>query len=250
MTAPNTEQTPTDTEQEQPPAPEAPKAPEVNLDEVRNIYNAALREASQRAERAEQETQRMRDERNQEPPATPEQDRQNFFDNPRQMLREEMKQIIAPLNEFQQRFSKQETYNNFLAKYSNMQAFRFLRNPLVLQQLANAAGQMPQLTEDALGGAYNMIVGHLYNTGQLQDTPQTPPAPENTPQPQNNPPVQPPNTPRSAPLPPINNNAPKAPVLNEHEKQLARYNNMSEQEYYDFLHMDKSDVARSPEVKK
>lgn len=219
----------------------------MNLDEVRNLYNAALREASQRAERAEAEAERYRNAQPAPAQPTAEEDRQNFFDNPRQLIREEMRQVIAPLNEFQQRFSKQETYNNFLAKYSNMQAFRFLKNPIVLQQLANAAGQMPQLSDDSLGGAYNMIVGHLYNTGQLQDT-----QPETQQPITNNQPTvtQPPSTPRTAPLPPVNNNAPKAPVLSEHEKLLARYNNMSEQEYYDFLHMDKSDVARSPEVKK
>ncbi len=235
----NEETTPPVTEEE------APKQ-EVNLDEIRSIYNAALQEASQRATNAEAEVQRLRT--SPPPPApTPEEDRQNFFDNPRQLIREEMKQVIAPLNEFQQRYTKQEVYNSFLLKARGTAGFAQLENPEVLSRLAQAASQMPNISDEALAGAYNMIVGYMFSTGQISNG--STPINSNPPTP--NPTVQPPPSPRPAtPVPPVPINQNKVPVLNEHEKQLARFNNMSDKEYYDFLHMDKSEVARSAEVGK
>lgn len=261
-TDPNTNPTPPVTEPpvdnqnpESNPAVIVPPTPTINIDEVRSLYNAALQEASQRAARAEAEAERLRNTQPAAPATTPEQDRQEFFDNPRKLIREEMNQIIRPLNEFQQRYTKQEIYNQFLQKAQNLPGYRFISNPLVQQGLANAANQMTNLTEEALTGSYNMIVGYLFSTGQLNETPAPAPAPTNpnpTPAPPtNNPPVQPPPNPKpSAPLPPVNNNQPKRRQLNEHEKQLARFNNMSEEDYLDFLEMGAAEVARSTEVKK
>lgn len=258
----NTNPTPPVTEPVTPPAnPDsnpAPAQPVINLDEVRNLYNSALQAASQRAAAAEAEAERLRNAQPAPPQRTPEEERQEFFDNPRRLIREEMNQIIRPLNEFQQRYTKQEIYNTFLQRAAKLPGFRFINNPLVQQGLANHANQAAQLTEEGLTGAYNMIVGYLFSTGQLSEAAPAPtPAPSNDPPnpnpapPTNNPPVQPPPNPRpSAPLPPVNTHKTKRRELNEHEKQLARFNNMSEDEYLDFLEMDARDVARSTEVKK
>lgn len=236
----------TSTEQTPPATEEASQ--ESELERIRNIYNAALAEASQRATFAENELQRVRSQPAPEQAKSPdpETDRQNFFDNPRQLIREEMTQIVKPLNEFQQRFSRQEAYNSFLAKAASHPMFAHINNPIVQQSLSNMAGTMNTITDEGLSAAYNMVVGHLFSQGQL--TQAAPPAPLDAPQTNNQ--MQPPPNPRPvAPLAPVSANAPKKITLSEHEKQLARFNNMTDEEYHMFLHMDKADVVSSMEVK-
>lgn len=222
-------------------APETVAVPEVpnqpSIEEVRAIYNSALQAASQRAQAAEQEAERLRSNQQAQPQPTQEESRQQFFDNPRELIRQEMQEVVRPLNDFQRNFSRQQALQEFFQRAQGQTAFQYLANPQVSNALIQVAGTMPEINDNALIAAYNMIVGHLFSTGAL--TPNTNAArPTST-----EPTVQPPATPRpNAPLPPVSSKQ-KRRTLNEHEKQLARFNNMTEDSYLDFLEMDKSQVT-------
>lgn len=211
---------------ETPPNNESPlttQRTEPNADILNAYQQQLVSEARRNAD-----LQRQLDEMRKVPaaPATPEQEKE-FFDRPRtataEIVRQELERQVAPLNNFVAQTQRTNTIAVLKQQMRQMpQQFPYAAQ--VEQTLDSILAQYPQITPDIVAMAYNQAVGYyIHNGGQLN-------TPTPTPTPTPNVPTPPHVRSGSAPAPrPVN--IKKHRDLNENEKRIARFRNMTDAEY-------------------
>lgn len=237
MPEPTNQPDPTDTTQVTTPAPEDSQPPVADTPkpgvdpQILQAYNEQLLAEARERNRLQRELDEERRKNNQPKPVTPEEEKK-FFDTPvsttRDLIREEIRQAVAPLNQFtaqQQRFALIE---QFKQQMKNSAAFPYINQ--IESIFDQVIGTVAQLDANSVTAAYNLALGtYLSQGGQLQaPKPANAPAPNRGNQPV---PTIPPHV-RPTPTAPTPSNAPKQlRALSEAEKKIARFNNMSDAEY-------------------
>lgn len=212
-----------------PAAPSNPPAPPTN--DIRAELDALQRRALAELSQKNEELQRQLAEKNKTPRSTPEEDSQLLFKNPRQLIREEMQEIVAPLIEFRNQFAKQSAYDNLKANLrSNPQLFA------IYNEIAAHVDQAMQTVEPTMQNLQTVIfsVYGAYKAGLIPNSqPSHIPA---TTQPQVPPVSTPPHIPPSPPPVPRNTgNVPKVRELTEAEREIARRQGLTPEQYIAYL---------------
>lgn len=207
--------------------------------DIINLYDQVLREK-------EAELQRLRNEvseKNKPAPLSADEQKQRFFNNPMDVLREEMTKAMAPVLEITQQFRSQSTYDNLKQRYRN--------DPRYAQIFPRIEGYVDQImstaekNENTLKTAVLVAIGAL-QTGEIKDTTpaqnQNRQTPTNDNQQHNNMTV-PAHLRSTPPSMPTNDNRPQKPVLTELERRLAKERGMSEEDWALFRDMPSNTVA-------
>ena len=223
-------------------------ARESNQDIIR-LYDQVLREQQQELARLRQE----REERNKPAPLSADEQKQRFFSNPMDVLREEISNAVKPLMDFTQTFKQQSEYDKLKDKYRNdprySQLFPHIES-YVDQILANSEKNEQTLRTAVLVAIGAAQTGEIKipvgNNGGRQTAPQNTPPNNNNQNPNNM--TVPAHLRSTPPAVPVNNNNNQKPVLTELEKRLARERGMSEDEWARFRDMPSHEVANA-EVK-
>jgi hypothetical protein len=171
------------------------------------------------------------------PPASPEFDKDDFFDRPveviRDLVRAEMTQAVAPINEEINNMRAVGQVNSawqaVAGKFEDFEQYR----PAIEQMLQGQGVRPDQVTPQLIESLYYGAYGYFQKAGPAlapAPVPGVPPGGPSIPQ----------HRPSSAPLP---RQAPVARVLTEEEKSLARRWNMSEDDYRTMQDADIEDVV-------
>lgn len=221
---------------------ESPPASSESIETVKQVYNQALRDVSQRAAQAEQELERLR---NAPAPTRNEQDleadKELLFSNPRKLIREEMEEIIKPLNQFTQQITREQAITQIKARLATDPRYSLLNNPEVSQYLDQVVSGFTVINESSLSAAYNMAVGlYVQNNGTLPALNNQQLAPNTTQQ--MNP--LPPHVRPAAPIKVPTENKNKRRALTEQERYIARLNNMNDDQYLDEMELLPQDVVK------
>jgi hypothetical protein len=217
------------------PTPNPAPSTDGNIDttvEGRNLFMQALRESNNENLRLKQELEQARNQR--QPSPDNQVDPWNQFTNdPRALIREEIQNTTAPLNSFIARYEKQTEIDKLKRMYRSVPdyapLFQYAEDQI--DNLLMGAGQInAQTMEFAL-----MTVAGAIATGKLkipgfQFGNSNPPTPTPTPAPRS--PIIPPNAPRSTPpVPDPTHGTEGARELTETERRFARFNKMTDAEF-------------------
>lgn len=222
------------------PAPPAPPAaaPSINPDGLRNdldlLSRRAMGEMSNEITQLRQEIQRL-----QSAPA-PQQNEANFFERPREIIREEVQQTVAPLLDFQKAYQRDQQYQMLKRQVlASPQLGPLLRQvESVVDQMMQGADPTPASMQAAIFSAIGMQTAGLIPANATTPPaamPATPPVHNNQP---NGGPVIPPNIPPSAPPPPrrTENTDPNKRPLTESERRIKEAMGLkSDEEYLAYL---------------
>lgn len=180
------------------------------------------------------------------PPPDPEKQKAEFFNNPhntvQEIVRKELKEAIAPLQDFVSNLSSETAYNKIKqqvrAEFGNVwdNAVENAVDQVMLSgKVAVTVDNVRATTVQAIG---------LKSLGRLPGSNvQQPPAPQNNQD--NNNMITPPHLrPSNPPSPQNNNNKPKR-ALTENERRIARENRMTDEEYLSWLEVPDTEVVSS-----
>lgn len=199
------------------------------------LYDNVLREK-------EAELQRLRDQLTAQPqtpptpPPTAEEQRQRFFNNPMDVLREEIQTAVSPLLEFTKGIKKETEYDRLKNKYK--------ADPRYTEVFPHIEGYVDQIMSRSEVNDANIRTAILVAIGALHSGEISSAGTSNGSSPQNRQPLQNNNQPKTVvtpphlrstpPAAPKSNKSQQAPVLTELEKRLAREKGMSPEEYVKF----------------
>ena len=220
------------TEPTNPPAPnsnptvEAPK-PSINPDQLRtelaSLQQSIVREQAQRIVELQQELANKN-----ATPSAPADDAARFLEAPRQMIREELQQVVAPLIEFMGGIKKTSAYDNLKAEAKRHATFGPLLTEVeaTVDRLMANSEPTPQNLQTAVFSALGMArAGLLPGAPTAPVTqPTTPPVTQQPREPVTTPPYIPP----SPPAPPRSGGSPadtmkaKIAALTETEREVIR----------------------------
>lgn len=202
-----------------------------SLEATKAFYESLLNDANNRAARAEADAQAARGNVAAAPPPPPVE--VDVIGNPQGFLtaiRQEIKQQVAPLDDFRLQYQRQQQYElnkNLIKANPQVAPHWHLLEPHLNQAFAN--GQLKDTSLNGLAWACQTILGNLvFNNPSILQTAApaatTPPA---------NPPRTPPNVAPSAPPAPVNPNQNGAALrdLTEAEERLRRQWGMTKEEF-------------------
>lgn len=213
------------------PSPQPVTSPVDNsIREVMSAYQEELRLSAQRNRELEERLNRA-----EAPPArTPEEESQEFFANPKKSMRDEISNAVKPLNEFVAAQARSNLISQIKDNMRRGQGFDHLDKveAIMDQYLA----QYNVIDVNSAVASYNAAVGRfvsLNGVNALAPQNETTQTNTRTPEPVNN------NPPHVRPSPPpvnrtnASDKAFKLPrPLNENEKKMARFNKMSDEDWW------------------
>jgi hypothetical protein len=156
------------------------------------LWQNVAQDNARRAQEAERRLQLLEQQQQQQQSAPPpaEELRDQYFANPVQVMRQEMQNIVAPINTQMQQFKR------VIGIMSNSQQFKYLRIPDFYNWFVGQAANIQQVTEQTLSALYASIVGTIAMQqpavlGQMEAMfqPQVPQAPQNNTPTQQQPPI-------------------------------------------------------------
>lgn len=241
---PNEEEKPVETLEkpaEKPAEPQAPLTPPTPSTstlqaELDALQRRALAELSEQNSRLQAQLA----ERNRTPSTTPEEDAKTLFADPRRLIREEMQQIVAPLIDFRNEYTKERAYENLKSQLAqNPSLFK------IYSAVASHVDSAMRTVEPTMQNLQTVIfsIYGAYTAGLLPGVP----AP-NTPKPET--PVTPPYIPPSsppAPKPPASG-GPTTRELTEAEREIIKRTGQSKEQYLAYLHASE-DVSTWKDIK-
>ncbi len=208
--------------------------------EVIAVYDQVLREQAEELRRLREEVTR----RNAPPPPTSDEQKQRFFNNPMDVLREEIQAGIAPILEITKGFKAQTEYDVIKNKFKN--------DPRYAEIFPSIESYVDQIMAKSEKTETNMRTAVLVAAGALQ-TGEIPRQSSNNPAPKvpvntntntnQNTQVTPAHLRSTPPAPPVPDNKPKI-VMTELERRLAREQRMTDEEYVRFRDMRPGDVVK------
>lgn len=212
-----------------PPVPSNPPAPSTNETALKAELDALQRRALAELSEQNRQLQERLAQQNATPKTTPEEDAQQLFKNPRQLIREEMQSIVAPLLEFRNQMTKQTAYEQLKQQMRSNPQLNSIYNEVAPH--VDAAMQ----TVDPTPQNFQTVLFSVYGAYKAGVIPGVTPPPTPTPVP----PVsnQPPHIPPSPPPVPRNtgNAAPKLRELTEAEREIARRSGLTHEQYLAYL---------------
>lgn len=241
MTAPNTERNNTEsTETETLNTEVQPSSSPLSVDTTgRELYFAAIREKNAEIERLRTQVE----ERNKPTPKTGEEAWGEFTQNPRDLIQQEVREAVKPLNEFIQSLQKGNAFQGLKqqARSISPQYARVLEKAegYVDQALSNAAPTIENVV-----GAINLVAGAIamgqINGLSASDLLTSPTVPTKVPTPKLVPPTL---APSSSPIVrPTDNTTKPWENLTETELAMARYYKMSPEQFWKQMQGDSIEV--------
>lgn len=216
--------------QEQPLPPQA--APSDNR-EVLNAYQQELQRQANENRLLKERLDSMERERTNTPTSTPEEESQQFFANPKQVVRDEIRSATAPLNEFVAQQRRRDLVDSFKVQLRNSPQFQhFSKIESLFDQYI---GQVSIIDVNSIVGSYNAALGLFISQNGPQaliDTSTQNNQPNNTNT--NRTLVTQPRVPPAPPRAPNQNTTTDKPWLkmDENQKKMARFNNMTDEDWW------------------
>jgi antitoxin component of MazEF toxin-antitoxin module len=229
----------------QPPVTNTP-AP-VSVEAVRNAYHGVLQETSQELQRTRAQLERLQNQQAQPPAHNPDDDVQLLTTNPRELIRQELRASLQPLQEQAQEFTRANVIANVKSSMGRDPRFNLLKIQGVSDQFDNLLAQTPNINLQVAQLLYNTAVGlHVQNGGSLNLEPVNP---NPSPTVHNQTVPTPPPTRSAPPIVPVGGNQqrnqPKK-QYNENELLIMRINNMTPEQYEREMNLAPQDVVKEP----
>lgn len=238
--------------------------PDNKAERLLALYEANMREAHQRASRLEEELNRRSRAEEQaqqnQPPQVPEISASEFWNKPlphiAQIIRDETRRAVQPLYEFKQQVENQSKYDNLKSRFKNDPRYReiFPKIEGIVDQMIQGSGAEP--TDALMNATILSAIGALH-TGQIpgvtleaqgsnnNQNGNTQQMGQQTSQAQDARVITPPHLRPSPVVQQPSDNKPKLRDLTELEDRLRRENNMSKEEFLQWLDVPPHEVAHA-----
>lgn len=252
----DTQQTPTPEQAAQTPSPTGQtSSPSTSQPFQGENSFALMRQLLQEKERQIQQLQQQQ-QQPQQPQKSADELKQEFYNNPVAVIQNEVRNAIAPLNDFMLQFRQQDEYSRIKNNYRNNPQFAQIFpsiEPLLDQAMQGAPvndANVRTAIFSILGAAQVGLVQLSGQQHQQQMQQAQQPVPANN-QPPVNPVVTPPHLRPSAPQAPVpQQNQTQVRQLTELERRLARENNMSDAEFLQHLYAQPNEILSLNPAKK
>lgn len=219
---------------------QTPQEPVQDSKQIMNLYDQVIREKDAQIRRLLEEQQQQA--QPQTPPLSADEQKNRFFNEPMNVIREEINRSVAPLLEFTKKFNQQNVYTELKGRYKNDP--RFAQIFPQIEATVDSIMANSEVNEQNMYAAILSAIGMLTTgliPGGAPNTTSTPTAPTTSQTPK--PPVTTPAHLR--PTAPAAPQKQKAPVrqLTENERRLARMHGMTPEQYIAYMELDSTQVA-------